>query len=263
MRSRIPFEWIIGVAGSLAIHGMWLVGEASAGTSKGDSLPSLTEVVLEPAPEPKEEPAPAPQAPAEPEAKDEPEQPAVTSKQAPQDSTPRSSAPPAPAQAGQTMTAPDNAPSDGVADFTMVQGAGTGYAGGTTASEGTSQKAVHGPASPGGRPDAPRAGPIAPPKPAAPAKDLSRPAMPASNDWSCSHLFPSDPEAGNHAVVVIVVTVRPDGTPRSIGIMQDPGHGFGAAARTCALSQRYTPAVDRDGQPTTASTPPITVRFTR
>lgn len=258
---RIPFEWAIGLAGSLAIHGVWLVGEASARTSDRNSNASLTEVALEPAAAPKEQPSPSPEPQAESETKDEPSQSAVAS-QGPKDSTPRSSAPPAPAQAGQTLTAPDNAPSDGVADFTMVQGAGTAYAGGTTAAEGTSQKAVRGPASTQGKPDAPQVAPAAP-KLAAPAKDLSRPALPASNDWNCSHLFPSDPEAGNHAVVVIVVTVRPDGTPRSIGVMQDPGHGFGAAARACALSQRYSPALDRDGQATTASTPPITVRFTR
>lgn len=263
MRRRIPFEWAIGLAGSLALHGLWLVGEASAGTSEHESTASLTEVALEPAPEPKEVPAPAPEATAEPEAKDAPAQPATAENPGQKDSTPRASTPPAPAQAGQTLTAPDNGPSDGVADFTMLQGAGSGYAGGTTASDGTSQKAVRGPASPEGRPDAPRAAPVAPPKPSAPARNLSRPALPASGDWNCSHLFPSDPEAGNHAIVVIVVTVRPDGTPRSIGVMQDPGHGFGAAARSCALSQRYAPALDRDGQPTTASTPPITVRFTR
>ncbi len=261
MRHRIPFEWVVGLLGSLAVHGLALVGEASADTSDSESDASLTEVAFEPAPPPAVEQPTPPEEPPETEATPEPAQPAVNS--SPKDSTPRGSAPPAPAQAGQTLTAPDNAPSDPVADFTMVQGAGTAYAGGTTASEGTSQKAVHGAASPQGRPDAPRSSTAPSQAPAASARELSRPALPASGDWNCSHLFPSDPEAGNHAVVLIVVTVRPDGTPRSIGVVRDPGHGFGAAARSCALSQRYTPALDRDGQPTTASTPPITVRFTR
>ena len=110
-----------------------------------------------------------------------------------------------------------------------------------------------------GKKDAPKL-----PKSAAPSgPDRSRPARPANGAWSCSHLFPSDPGAPNYATVMLIVTVRADGSPRSIQVTSDPGHGFGAAARTCALGQSYVPALDRSGKAITSVTPPITVRFSR
>jgi protein TonB len=48
-----------------------------------------------------------------------------------------------------------------------------------------------------------------------------------------------------------------------VKVVSDPGFGFGRAARVCALSRRYTPALDRTGSPTVSATPPIKVRFTR
>jgi len=45
--------------------------------------------------------------------------------------------------------------------------------------------------------------------------------------------------------------------------VSEPGHGFGRAARMCALTKRYTPALDRDGNPVVGTTPPINVTFTR
>jgi protein TonB len=48
-----------------------------------------------------------------------------------------------------------------------------------------------------------------------------------------------------------------------VKVVSDPGHGFGRAARMCALGRRYTPGNDRAGQPITGTTPPIKVRFTR
>ena len=61
----------------------------------------------------------------------------------------------------------------------------------------------------------------------------------------------------------LVVTVRPDGTPLSVTIVSDPGHGFGRAARMCALTRRFTSALDKTGQPIAGSTVPFGVRFTR
>jgi protein TonB len=267
MRRWLSKEMLIAVAGSVAVHLLFVATNAGASGWAGDVAPAgSTEVTIEtlPAPEPpKAEPAPEP----EPVADKEPE-PAPVPQNAKVEPAARPNAAaeaplPAAAQAGRTLTAPDEGPSDQVADFTMVQGDGVGYAGGTTASQGTSTEPVRGPA---------RVGPAAPEPVKAAARaqveqlsgpDRSRPARPQSADWNCSSLFPSDPEAGNSAAVVIVVTVRPDGTPRSISVVSDPGHGFGAAARSCALGQRFTPALDRNGDPTTAATPPITVRFTR
>lgn len=95
--------------------------------------------------------------------------------------------------------------------------------------------------------------------------DLSAPARPASPSWSCSHLFPADANAASMhtAVVRIAVQVSPEGGAKAITILSDPGHGFASAARACARGQRYVPARDRTGLPTTAVTAPFSVRFTR
>ena len=62
--------------------------------------------------------------------------------------------------------------------------------------------------------------------------------------------------------MTVQVTVRPDGSVLSANILADPGHGFGRAARMCALGKRLSPALDRMGTPILASEP-ITVRFSR
>jgi hypothetical protein len=62
------------------------------------------------------------------------------------------------------------------------------------------------------------------------------------------------PEADlDTAIVSVRVTVQPDGTASDASIVSDPGHGFGAAARTCALAGRYQPALDRSGTSVRAS----------
>jgi periplasmic protein TonB len=217
--------------------------------------PKEQEKPKEPEPEPEPEPAPRPvvmpkvQAAAPKEAKEAP--------------------PAAAAQAAQTLTAKEdpNTPVD-FSDFTMVQGNGSAYAGGVTAENGTSKDAVRDRGAKGGPTAGTGTKPGAPPGPAV-AKDegpdLSRAAQPANRAWSCSHLFPPEADADdvNVATVTIVVTVRPDGTPQSVKVLSDPGHGFGRAARTCALSQRYNAAFDRSGQATTGTTPPFPVRFER
>lgn len=176
--------------------------------------------------------------------------------------------PPAAAQAAQTLTAKED-PSHPVdfTDFTMVQGKGDTYSGGVTAEKGTAKEAVYdrnakGDGVPGGK----GTGPVAS---AAPAQvegpDLSKPAQPASRAWDCKHLFPAEADANdiNTATVMITVTVRPDGSAQAVKVIADPGNGFGRAARTCALSQRYNAALDRSGQATTGTTAPFPVRFER
>jgi periplasmic protein TonB len=258
-------ELVLGLVGSIAVHALWFAGEASASGSQptwGETEVTLEVPEAEPAPEPEPEPEP------EPASEPEPVEPAPN---APVDRVAEKSEParelPSAAKAGQTLTAPEEpgeTKSD-VADFTMIQGDGATYAGGTTAAKGESETAVHGPAKNG--PSTAKTGKPAPPKmptTAAPTgPDRSRGARPANGAWSCSHLFPSDPGAPNFATVMIIVTVRADGSPRGIQVTSDPGHGFGAAARSCALGQRYVPALDRSGNPITSVTPPITVRFSR
>jgi protein TonB len=46
-------------------------------------------------------------------------------------------------------------------------------------------------------------------------------------------------------------------------VVRDPGHGFGRAARQCAMQKRYNTAQDRDGTSIAGQTKPFNVRFNR
>ncbi len=211
-------------------------------------------------------PAPEPEEKKEEEPKDEEEKPEPRVPEA----APAEPPPPPPpaAQAGKLLTAPEepDAPVDLTGDG-FVTGNADSFVGGVTAAAGTGTTATYNPAAsptgkPGGTGTSSKAPPPAP-KPTGP--DRSRAATIASGaNWS-SCPFPSEADVDqvDYAVVTLVVTVRPDGTPRSVQVVSDPGHGFGRAARMCALSKRYTPAWDRDGNAIMGTTPPIRVTFTR
>ena len=211
------------------------------------SVPYEVELKTEPPPEEKKE-DPPPEEPKEPPPSSPP----------PKAEKPVAAAPAA-AKAGQVIAAKEDEPVD-FTKFSMVQGSNGVYAGGVTASSGTSNQAV---TDRNARPNGVVGGKgnVDGPGPA----DVSRAAAPASRDWNCSHLFPAEADANdiNSALVSVVVTVRPDGAAQTVTVVNDPGHGFGRAARTCAMSQRYAPALDRAGQPTIGKTTPFTVRFTR
>ena len=148
---------------------------------------------------------------------------------------------------------------------TIVNGEGTAAFGQQSAS-GKGDKPVLNPAAsltgvPGGTGTS-KGPPPPPPQPTGP--DLSRAATPSgSTNWSCPFPPEADAEQIDEMRVSLVVTVRPDGTPLSVNVVADPGHGFGRAARMCALTHRFNPTLDRTGQPITGATPPFNVRFTR
>jgi protein TonB len=212
--------------------------------------PSEIDVMPEEAPPP---PPPPPAPEPEPQAKPEPEPPRVHHEAPPP--------PPAPAQAGKVLTqAPDpNEPVD-LTGNTIVTGNADAYAGGTTASNGTSTTAVRGLAAPGGVPGGtgkPTAAPAA-------AVDRSRPPKLASDtEWSC----PFPPEADSAQIddtyVLLTVDVRADGSVSGVKVLQDPGNGFGREARRCAPSHRFEPALDRDGTPIPGTTRPLRIHFSR
>jgi len=81
--------------------------------------------------------------------------------------------------------------------------------------------------------------------------------------WKCPFPAQADVSGTDYAVTVIVVRVSVGGAPTAVQIVSDPGHGFGAAARSCAMSRRYAPAVSASGIAVAGQTPPISVRFTR
>lgn len=84
-----------------------------------------------------------------------------------------------------------------------------------------------------------------------------------SSAWTCA--FPPEADAAkvDSAVVTLIVVVSAAGAPLKVAVIQDPGNGFGRAARDCALARTYKAAVDDQGKPIAASTPPIKVRFSR
>lgn len=49
----------------------------------------------------------------------------------------------------------------------------------------------------------------------------------------------------------IAIHVGPDGVAQTVDVLEDPGSGLGDTARQCAMAQKYRPAVDAKGQPTT------------
>jgi protein TonB len=125
----------------------------------------------------------------------------------------------------------------------FVMGAASGVSGGATASQGGSAPAGT------GRPRSESQPPShAFAAPAATTPDRSRkPALAGGFEWSCP--FPSDADAAgiDAAVVTLRLAVDAAGGVRSVAVESDPGHGFGDAARRCAQTKRWTPALDREG----------------
>jgi len=199
------------------------------------------EVVEEsPAREPEPAPEPEPQRLAEPATEPEPAEAAPAE------------AAPSPAQAGQVVAASEEVAD--FADFTITTGSGKTYAGGVTASEGESKRAVKNKnARLDGVSDSSGDGP--PCKP--------RPAGITQSDWKCPWPARADALSIDEETVVLQAVVRADGSAKSVAVLSDPGHGFGERARECAEKHEFTPARDESCQTYTATTPRINVRFTR
>jgi periplasmic protein TonB len=195
-----------------------------------------------------------PPPPPEPEAKSEP---APPPRATPHEAPP----PPAPAQAGKVLTQePDpNEPVD-LTGNTIISGNAEAYAGGVTASNGTSKNAVRGLTSPSGVP-----GGTGKPQPSAPpGPDRSRaPSLANGLLWSdCPFPPEADTAQIDEAYVTIEVNVRTDGTPARAAVLSDPGNGFGRETVRCALARRYNAALDHDGNPIAAGFK-VRIHFTR
>jgi periplasmic protein TonB len=261
---RARFALLVAIGVALGAHG-------SAGARALQSLPYLTELAravrmdlrerlksevdidLTPPPPP----PPAPPEP-EPEPEKEPEPPPP-----PKAEEPPSAPPPAAAEAGKVLTAePDpDEPVDLTGDG-FVSGIGERFAGGVTASTGTGKTAVRAPQAAA---TGTGTGSRLPVGPAVGAKDLSRPAgVTPGSDWQdCGFPPEADQEGVNFARVTIAVTVRPDGRPRSVAIIKDPGYGFGSVAQRCALRKTYQTALNREGVAIEQTTAPFSVKFVR
>lgn len=240
---------LLSMAFATALHAA--IGASLPSRRALDRVPASAMEVIdvmreEPPPPPEPEP-PQPNTP-----RDEP--PAATTTR-PGHSQPAQAAP---AQAAQALTRSDSA--DGQLDLTdsIVTGSAASYAGGTTSPGGTSVKAVRGTSTQGVLKGTPSGSPSSAAEP-----DRSRKAgLIGRLDWSCP--FPSEADADGVDHGVVSLTVRVDATAKVEGVtvVSDPGHGFGAAARRCAFSKRWQPALDREGR-SIASSITLQVRFTR
>ncbi len=194
-------------------------------------------------------PPPAPTKIAEPSRlRSEPDPPAA------RHSSPAKQAPPTFAQAG-SILAREPSPNEPV-DLTgqaFVTGSGTVYGGGLTTSSGTSSAAVR-------LAPAPTQGKV--PRSSA-MPDRSRPVGLPDPSWTCPWPEGTEAQAFDEQSAFVQVTVRPDGSVGRAVVLTDPGFGFGEAAQRCATSARFAPAMNADGAPIRAVSPPIRVRFVR
>jgi protein TonB len=256
----------IGLMGALVLHGAGVYRAATLLLALGDFAAQVQAVVIERQRamvdiDAREIEKPTPELDAPP---DKPEPSAIPR---PANPTPAKEAPPAAAaEAGKVLTQEpsDDEPLD-MTDTTFVSGESDRYAGGTTASDGTSKTAVVDPRAKGGGTDG-GTGKTPGAKPAAGAVaggDKGRPATPASRSWNCGFPPEADFDQIDFATVMISVTVGPDGRAKSVNVLSDPGHGFGRLAKSCAMRMQYNPGYDKDGQPITKTTSPFPVRFTR
>jgi protein TonB len=175
----------------------------------------------------------------------------------PPPAAPKEAPAPAAAQAGKVLTAeptPDE-PLDLTGDA-FVQGNADYYAGGITASKGTSTEAV--------RNQAARSDGVVGGTGTAPASsiDRSRAAGTVGTNWDCPFPAEAELEQINYQQVRVAVTVSAQGKALEVKVIGDTSFGFGRAAQRCALSKAYIPALDRGGNPIT-TTVPIVVTFVR
>jgi protein TonB len=253
---------VLGLVGALLLHGAAGV-RAAANLFDVESFASAVslyvknnlqlQIDIDTTPPPPPPPPPEPPPP-EPEPEKAPPPPPQAANEPPPP-------PPAPAEAGKVLTSdPDpDAPLDLTGDG-FVTGNGE-FRGGITSSSGTAKTAVRDvKAQPSGVPGGTGTAP-APPK--GPEKDLSQPAMPmGGSSWAdCPYPAEAQLDGVEYGVVKMVVTVNTDGRAKSVTILADPGSGFGNTARQCAMRRTFKPALDKNGQPIVASTPPFTVKF--
>lgn len=163
----------------------------------------------------------------------------------------RAAAPSPPAQAGK-LTAVTADPVDLTGASFVVGGAAT-FPGGVTTAQGKGSQAGTAAA------PAPEIGAAG--RPTGPSK--ARAVSLDQAAWSCPWPAEADAEQVNERTVVLRARVQPDGRAQTVDVLADPGFGFGAAARACALATRFDPARNADGQPVAALSAPIRVHFSR
>ncbi len=253
----LVLAWSLGLVAMREMRG--IVREMRAAQSEAFKMSFVDVDVDKPAPKPPPPPPEPEPAPALPAPRAEP----VARPAAPPPKDDPYDPPPAPAQATKVLTS-DDEPVD-LTGQGFVSGDGTGPGYGQVSAAGTSTVPTMSPkATLGGVPGGTGTGPAVAPPPPPPGEDKSRAAgIVGSSAWSCPFPPEADTDQVDSARVTVIVTVRPDGSALSVKVVSDPGHGFGRAAKMCALTRRYTAGLDRSGQPVVTTTPPINVNFSR
>ncbi len=95
------------------------------------------------------------------------------------------------------------------------------------------------------------------------ARSRARPVSLDQAAWNCPWPAEADARQVDQETVVIRVAVGVDGRADRVDVLQDPGFGFGTAARQCALATRFGAARNPAGDPIAALSPPIRVHFFR
>jgi hypothetical protein len=172
---------------------------------------------------------------------------------------------PAAARAGVLVTAKADAPASqqpAPVDFTTDPN-GTSYGGGVVAVGGKADFGAKG-AQAAGRGAAPVESPVVHDtgETLVPLADLSRRPQLDEAD-PCRGYFPHTATDDDARVSLRVIIGRNGRVTNALLLSESPlGQGFGAAAKTCMLSKRLVPALDRDGNPAATATR-INLRFSR
>jgi hypothetical protein len=175
-------------------------------------------------------------------------------------------APPAPAHVGALVTAKaDPTPSpthDEPVDFTNDPSA-LGFGSGVVAIGGKAEVGLM-QAAPGPAPGVGTSGVVKGPVGDAltPVSDLSRKPSLGESD-PCRGYFPTS-ASDDVANASVMVTIGKSGAVSSVQLLAEspPKQGFGAAARTCMSSKRFSPGLTHDGKPA-ATAIRVNIRFTR
>ncbi|ACY14568.1 energy transducer TonB [Haliangium ochraceum] len=261
-RSARP--WLAALSTAAALH----LGAGTALVVGHTSAPAVAPApeqrtvridhVVDLAPPPAELPPPAPAEPPPPPAEAPPPPAAAPPARAPARAQAQAAAR-APAQAGKVLAQEPSA--EAPLDFTgfdIATGEGVQFAGGVTASSGTSEQAVHGAGvAAGGSASAAAA------DTGADVSSRARPVSLRARDWSCPWPRAADVLSIDEQVVLLRLVVRADGSVASATTLSDPGYGFAEAALQCARSHRFQPATDAAGEPVLSTSPPIRVTFVR
>jgi protein TonB len=226
--------------------------------------PRAIEFEMAPLPAPEPDNAPPPPAPAEEEEAKAPAKAAA----APRPSLAKA-APPAAAKAGALLTAKEDAPQaakDEPVEF-VSDATGKEFGSGVVARGGTANVGVAGAVANGvigGQGKSDSSGVVARGGGDAitPASNLSRVARLEEAD-ACRGFFPRDADV-DFGLVSLVLVVRAGGEVTTVSVANETpkGQGFGKAARSCLLSKRFSPALDREGRAVTSSTV-VKLRFVR